>query len=249
MAENLYGRNVARECLRSRRRHIHRVLIAQNIERSAIIDEIQRLAGQLKIPVQIVPRQQLDKISFGHQGVALEVGRYPTVTVEDILAQAEKLNEPPFVVAFDHLEDPHNLGAILRTAEAVGVHGVILPQRRSAGITPSVVSASAGATEHIWLAEVSNLVQSLKKLKEAGIWLAGIEKTAQAQPYHQTNLTGPIALVIGSEGHGLSRLAKETCDFLVKLPMRGRIESLNASVACGLILYEVWRARAFHGSD
>lgn len=249
MAEILYGRNVARECLRSRRRHIHRVLIAQNIERSAIIDEINRLAGQLKIPVQVVARQQLDKIGPGHQGVALEVGRYPTVTVEDILAQAEKLNEPPFIVTFDHLEDPHNLGAILRTAEAVGVHGVILPQRRSAGITPAVVSASAGATEHIWLAEVSNLVQSLKKLKEAGIWLVGIEKMANAQPYHQTDLTGSIALVIGSEGHGLSRLVKESCDFLVKLPMRGRIESLNASVACGLILYEVWRARAFQDSD
>lgn len=245
MAEILYGRNVARECLRGRRRHIHRVLIARNIERSAVIDEIYRLADQLRIPVQVVSRQQLDKISSGHQGVALEVGRYPTVTIEDILAQAAKLNEPPFVVAFDHLEDPHNLGAILRTAEAVGVHGVILPQRRSAGITPAVVSASAGATEHIWLAEVSNLVQSLKKLKQAGIWLAGIEKTVNAQPYHQIDLTGSIALVIGSEGHGLSRLVKETCDFLVKLPMRGRIESLNASVACGLILYEVWRARAF----
>ncbi len=249
MHEILYGRNAARECLRARRRHIHRVLIAQNIERSAIIDDIKRLAGQLKIPVQVVARQQLDKIGHGHQGVALEVGRYPTVTIEDILAQAEKLNEPPFVVAFDHLEDPHNLGAILRTAEAVGVHGVILPQRRSAGITPAVVSASAGATEHIWLAEVSNLVQSLKKLKQAGVWLAGIEKTTNAQPYHQTELSGPIALVIGSEGRGLSRLVKETCDFLVKLPMRGRIESLNASVACGLILYEVWRARAFQGSD
>ncbi len=249
MHEILYGRNVARECLRGRRRHIHRVLIAQNIERSAIIDDIKRLAGQLKIPVQVVARQQLDKIGHGHQGVALEVGRYPTVTIEDILAQAEKFNEPPFVVAFDHLEDPHNLGAILRTAEAVGVHGAILPQRRSAGITPAVVSASAGATEHIWLAEVSNLVQSLKKLKQAGVWLAGIEKTANAQPYYQADLTGPLALVIGSEGRGLSRLVRESCDFLVKLPMRGRIESLNASVACGLILYEVWRARGFQGSD
>lgn len=249
MHEILYGRNAARECLRGRRRHIHRVLVAQNIERSVIIDEIYRLAHQLRVPVQVVPRQQLDKISSGHQGVALEVGRYPTVALEDILTQAEKLNEPPFVVAFDHLEDPHNLGAILRTAEAVGVHGVILPQRRSAGITPAVVSASAGATEHIWLAEVSNLVQSLKKLKQAGVWLAGIEKTADAQPYYQADLTGPIALVIGSEGRGLSRLVKETCDFLVKLPMRGRIASLNASVACGLILYEVWRARAFQGSD
>jgi 23S rRNA (guanosine2251-2'-O)-methyltransferase len=249
MAEILYGRNVARECLRGRRRHIHRVMVAENIERSAIIDEIYGLANQLRVPVQVVPRQQLDKLASDHQGVAVEVGRYPTVAIEDILAEAEKLNESPFIVAFDHLEDPHNLGAILRTAEAVGVHGVILPVRRSAGITPAVVSASAGATEHIWLAEVSNLVQSLKKLKQAGVWLAGIEKTTDAQPYYQADLTGAIALVIGSEGRGLSRLVKETCDFLVKLPMRGRIASLNASVACGLILYEVWRARAFQDSN
>ena len=150
MPEILYGRNVARECLRGRRRHIHKVLLAEHTEPAAIIDEIVALANRLKIPVQYVSRQKLAELDKSHQGVALEVGRYPTVAVEDIVTRAEKANEAPFIVAFDHLEDPHNLGAILRTAESVGVHGVILPKRRSAGVTPAVVSASAGATEHMW---------------------------------------------------------------------------------------------------
>ena len=245
MSEILYGRNVARECLRGRRRHIHKVMIADGIEPSAIIDEILDRIDQLRIPVQYVPRKKLANLATGHQGVVLEVGRYPTVAVEDILARAQKLDEPPFLVAFDHIEDPHNLGAILRTAESVGVHGVILPKRRSAGITPAVVSASAGATEHILVAEVSNLVQILKKLKQSGMWSIGIEQTGDSFLYHRADLAGPIVLVIGSEGKGMGRLVKEACDLLVQLPMRGHIESLNASVACGLILYEVWRTRGF----
>jgi len=245
MSEILYGRNAARETLRARRRHIHMVRVADKIQSSAIINEILGLAGQLQIPVQHVSRDQLDKIAKGHQGVVLEVGRYPTVPVEDILNRAAKLDEPPFIVGLDHIEDPHNLGAILRTAEVVGVHGVILPKQRAAGITPAVVNASAGATEHMWIAEVPNLVQTLNKLKQHNIWIAGVEDVPAASVYTEANLTGAIALVIGSEGNGMSRLVKETCDFLVKLPMRGQIESLNASVAGALILYEVWRARGF----
>lgn len=245
MREFLYGRNAARECLRARRRHVHKVLLADTLEPAAIIDEIVTLAGQSKSPVQRVSRKTLDNLAKGHQGVALDAGRYPTVTVEDILARSAKLQEPPFIVALDHLEDPHNLGAILRTAEVVGVHGVIIPRQRSASVTPAVVNASAGAAEHIWLAEVPNLVQSLVKLKQANVWLAGVEDTPAASLYSQADLSGAIALVIGSEGKGMSRLVRETCDFLVKLPMRGHIESLNASVAAGLILYEVWRGRRF----
>ena len=246
MREILYGRNAARECLRARRRHVHTVLLADVIEPAAIIDEIITLAGRLKIPVQRVPRKTLDNLAKGHQGVALEVGRYPTVGVEDILARAKKLNEPPFIVALDHLEDPHNVGALLRTAEVVGVHGVIIPKQRSASVTPAVVNASAGAAEHMWVAEVPNLTQALVKLKQANIWLAGVEDTPASSLYSQANLSGAIAVVIGSEGKGMSRLVRETCDFLIKLPMRGQIESLNASVAGGLILYEVWRARGFN---
>ena len=245
MSEILYGRNAAREALRARRRHIHKLIVADNIQTSAIINEILDLAGQLKISVQHVSRNQLDKIAKGHQGVVLEVGRHPTVSIEDILKRAAKLDEAPFIVGLDHIEDPHNLGAILRTAEVVGVHGVILPKQRAAGITPAVVNASAGATEHMWVAEVPNLVQTLNKLKQENIWIVGVEDVPDASPYTEANLTGGIALVIGSEGKGMSRLVKETCDFLVKLPIRGQVESLNASVAGALILYEVWRARGF----
>ncbi len=245
MSEILYGRNAARECLRARRRHVHRVLLAETIEPAAIINEILALTDKSKIPVQRLPRQALDNLVKGHQGVALEVGHYPTVTVEDILGRAAKLNEPPFIVALDHLEDPHNLGAIIRTAEIVGVHGLIIPSQRAASVTPAVVNASAGATEHVWVAEVPNLVQVLKKLKQANVWLAGLEDTPTSLLYTQADLSGAIVLIVGSEGKGMRRLVKETCDFLIKLPMRGHIESLNASVACGLILYEVWRAREF----
>jgi len=248
MREILYGRNAACECLRARRRHIHKVLLADSVEQAAIITEIVELAGQVHIPVQRVSRQKLDGLTPHHQGVALEVGDYPIVDLEDILARAEKLNAPPFIIVLDHIEDPHNLGAILRTAEAVGVHGVLLPKQRAVDVTPAVVRASAGAAEHIWIAKIPNLVQTLNKLKRAGVWVVGVEDTAAARPYHQADLNGPIALVVGSEGRGISRLVKETCDFLIKLPMRGQVESLNASVACGLILYEVWRARGFVGS-
>jgi 23S rRNA (guanosine2251-2'-O)-methyltransferase len=245
MREVLLGRNAARECLRARRRHIHKLILADKVEESAIIKEIVSLAGQIKIPVQCVPRKTLDNLGRQHQGVALEVGSYPTVAVEDLLARAEKSNEPPFLIALDHIEDPHNLGAILRTAEVVGVHGVLLPKQRAVDVTPAVVKASAGAAEHMWIARIPNLVQALRKLKQADVWVVGVEDTPDALPYHEANLSGSIALVVGSEGKGMSRLVKETCDFLIKLPMRGQIESLNASVACSLVLYEVWRARGF----
>jgi 23S rRNA (guanosine2251-2'-O)-methyltransferase len=245
MREILYGRNAARECLRARRRHVHKVMLADTVEPAAIINEIVALAEWSKVPVQRVARKTLDNLAKGHQGVAVEAGAYPGVALEDILTRARKLNEPPFIVALDHLEDPHNVGAILRTAEGVGVHGVIIPQQRAAGVTPAVVNASAGAAEHVWVAEVANLVQALTRLKQANVWLAGVEDTPAASLFSQANLTGAIAVVIGSEGKGMSRLVKETCDFLIKLPMRGHIESLNASVAAGLILYEVWRARDF----
>lgn len=245
MREILYGRNAARECLRARRRHVHKVLLAENVQSTGIVKEILDLAGQLNIPVQRVARKKLDDLGRGHQGVALEAGRYPLVNVEEILNRAAKQNEPPFILILDHIEDPHNLGAILRTAEVVGAHGVIIPKQRAAGITPAVVNASAGATEHMQVTETANLVQVIKELKQDNIWVAGVEHTPAAQQYAQANLAGAIALVIGGEGKGLSRLVKETCDFLVKLPMRGHVESLNASVAAGIILYEVWRARAF----
>jgi 23S rRNA (guanosine2251-2'-O)-methyltransferase len=245
MSEILYGRNVAYECLKAKRRHVQRVVLAENIEPATIINEIKALAGQIKVSVQYTSKQKLDSLARDHQGVALEVGNYPTVALDEILNRAKKLAAPPFIVALDHVEDPHNLGAILRTVEAVGAHGVLLPKQRAANVTPAVVKASAGAAEHVWIAQIPNLVRVLKDLKEANVWVVGVEDTSEAMLYHQANLAGSIVLVIGSEGRGMSRLVKETCDFLIKLPMQGRVGSLNASVAAGLALYEVWRARTF----
>ncbi len=243
--EILYGRNVARECLRARRRHVHRVMLADNVGAAAIITEITNLARAIDVPVRRAPRGHLDKLAKNHQGVILEVGRYPLVEIDDLLGQAGKRNEPPFIIALDHIEDPHNFGAILRTAEIVGVHGVVIPKKRSVGVTATVVSASAGAVEHMYVAQVSNVVRTLKNLKQENVWVVGLEDTPEAIIYNEAKLGGAIAVVVGSEGKGMSRLVRETCDFLIKLPMRGHIESLNASVACSLILYEIWRTRGF----
>ena len=243
MSEIIYGRNPARESLRARRRHIHRVLLADKLRSVATIDDIVELAESSSIPIQRVSRNRLDSLASGHQGVVLEVGRYPTVAIEDIFLRADKLDEAPFMVGLDHIEDPHNLGAILRTAEAVGVHGVFIPKQRAASVTPTVVNASAGAAEHMLVAEISNFVQTLIKLKKHDIWVAGVEDFEDATIYTEANLAGALAVVIGSEGKGIGHLVKQHCDFLVRLPMRGKVGSLNASVAAGLILYETWRAR------
>ncbi len=243
--EYLYGKNAVRECLRAQRRHIHRLYLAKGMKPTPLVQEVIQRARKLKIPTQEVPRKKLDSWGASHQGMTLETGRFPTVDIGDILKHATKQNEAPFILALDHLEDPHNVGALLRTAEIVGVHGVILPGRRSAGITPTVVNTSAGASEHLRVAIVSNLAQTLNTLKKEGLWVAGVEKDPAAQPYHQVDLNMPLVLTLGSEGRGVTRLIRQTCDLLLQFPMRGHIESLNASVAGGLALYEAWRARQF----
>jgi len=243
--EILYGRQPVHECLRARRRHIHQLILAEGVSKQGVITEILDLAVGLKLPLKYVPRPQLDGISKVNQGVALEVAGYPHVEVADILQRAHKLAENPFILAMDHLQDPHNLGALLRTAEVVGTHGAIIPHRRAAEVTPAVVSASAGASEHLRVAQVTNLARTLKALKTEGLWIIGLANHPDAQLYHQVDLNLPVVLVIGAENQGLSRLVRETCDFLVRLPMRGQIESLNASVAGGIALYAVLAARGF----
>jgi len=232
-----------RECLRARRRHIHSLQLAKNIKSTALIQEVIAQAQDLQVPIKRLPRQQLDKVGRGHQGIALEVGRLPKIAIDDLINQTHRLDSTLFLLALDHLEDPQNVGALLRTAEAVGVHGVILPERRSVGITPAVVKASAGATEYLPIAIVSNLVRALQSLKKAGAWIVGAEKIPAAQPYHQVDLNMPLVLVLGSEGQGLTRLVSQTCDLLLEVPMQGQIASLNVSVAGALLLYEVWRTR------
>ncbi len=246
MSEIIYGRNAVRECLRARRRHIHRLILAQGIKSTPVVQEITRHARKLKIPIDTAPRQQLNKFAAGNQGMALEVGTFPTFDVPDILRHAQKLGEIPFLLALDHIEDPHNVGALLRTADAVGVHGIIIPNRRAASITPTVVNTSAGAAEHHRVAVVANLAQALINLKKENLWVVGVEKAEAAQPYHKTDLSMPLVLVLGNEGKGLSRRIATVCDLLIAFPMRGKIESLNASVAGGLAMYEVWRSRQFY---
>jgi 23S rRNA (guanosine2251-2'-O)-methyltransferase len=246
MREILYGRQPVRETLRAGRRQVFRLLLAHGIPATGIVAEILRLAEEAQVPVQALDRAELDKLSgdANHQGIAAEVSAYPYVDLVQAIEATHLAGEPPFVLLLDHLLDPQNLGSLLRCADAAGVHGVILPGRRAAGLTPAAVRASAGAAEHVLVAEVTNLVQAMERLKGEGIWLAGLEATPEAQDYDVADLTGPLGLVVGSEGKGLARLVRERCDFLIKLPMRGHVESLNAAVAGAIALYEIRRQRS-----
>jgi 23S rRNA (guanosine2251-2'-O)-methyltransferase len=242
----LYGRNAVREALRAGRRKIYKLVLTQGTQETGIVADIVTLANKSGVPVQQVERQQLDRLgNFNHQGVAAEAAPYPYVELEEILAEADQRQEMPLLLMLDCLQDPQNFGALLRTAEIVGVHGVVIPKRRAVGITPAVVNSSAGATEHLLVARVTNLVRAMEELKARGLWMVGLEDVAQAHLYDQTDLAIPLALVVGSEGRGLGRLVRETCDMLIKLPMRGKISSLNAAVAGSIALYEAWRQRGW----
>jgi 23S rRNA (guanosine2251-2'-O)-methyltransferase len=196
-----------------------------------------------------VKRQELDKLGgeVNHQGLAAEVSGYPYADLPFALKTAQQEGEPPFFLLLDHVQDPHNLGALLRTAEAAGVHGVVIPGRRAAEVTPAAVRVSAGAAEHVYVAKVANLVQAMRQLQAAGVWLAGLQAKPEAQLYTRADLTGSLGLVVGSEGQGLARLVQKTCDFLIRLPMHGQVQSLNASVAGAIVLYEARRQRAANG--
>src|SRR5947209_4160251 len=243
--ELLYGRNAVREALRAGRRRFRRLIIAERAREGGgglrdILDEARR-AG---VAVLEAPRQQLDHAAPGvnHQGVMLEAEAYPYVDFAD-LAEPPGGGRPPLYLALDQLQDPQNVGTLLRTAEAVGVDGILIPEHRAAAVTPAVVNASSGATEHLRIAPVTNLARSLERLKEAGVWVAGLEGVPEAGPLDEADLRGALALVVGSEGGGISRLVRERCDFLVRLPMRGRIASLNAAVAGSIALYAIDRQR------
>ena len=246
LPENLLlGLNPVREALKSGR-PVDKVLLAEG-DRSARTGEIMALARDSGVPVQKVDRARLDFLSGNarHQGVLAYVAAHGYVSLEDILARAGDV--PPLVLLLDEINDPHNLGAILRTAEAAGVHGVVITKRRSVSLTPAVARVSAGAVEYVPVARVANLVQTIETLKERGMWVVGADAGGR-ELYWQARLDGPLALVVGGEDKGLGRLVREKCDLLVKLPMLGRINSLNASVASALMMYEVVRQRGFvHG--
>lgn len=242
MDENIVcGRNAVMELIKSGN-PVHKVLFKHEKEQGRNSDIISSLKGK-GIPFQFVENKVLDKYSQGekHQGILAFTACKEYVEPEDILRIASDKGEDPFILVLDEIEDPHNLGALLRTADAAGVHGVIIPKRRSVGLTPAVARTSAGAVEYVPVARVSNLVQALNYLKERGCWVAGAE--AGGKDIYHTDLTGPRVIVIGGEDKGLGRLIKETCDVIVSLPMVGRISSLNASVAGSLFMYEVRRQR------
>lgn len=242
MKEWIYSRNAVYECLRARRRHFFRLRVAQGAQEKGRLSEILQLAAARKIPLERTPRQQLDSLSENHQGVALETSAYPSSSLPEILEFAAQQGEAPFILLLDTLQDPQNLGTLLRTAEAVGVHGVLLPFRHTAVVTPAVVNASSGASEHLRVAQL-NLAQAIEQLKQAGLWVIGLEGGPEAQPPERLRLDGPLALVVGSEGEGMRRLVRQSCDALLALPMRGQVESLNAAVAGSVALYLALHAR------
>lgn len=239
----LEGRNAVLELLKSGK-DIDKIIVAKgNVEGT-----IKRIIGEASrkgIVIQEVARQKLDEMSRtkNHQGVIAVASAHNYATVDEILENAKAKGEAPFIIILDGITDPHNLGAIMRSAECAGAHGIIIPKRRSVGLTATVGKTSAGAIEYMPVAKVTNIASTIEELKEKGVWVACTDMDGET--YFKADLNGPIAIVIGSEGEGVSRLVKEKCDFTVSIPMFGNISSLNASVAAGLIMYEIVRKRRF----
>ena len=235
------GRNPVIEAIKNDRQ-IDKIMIA-NSAKEGSIKKIIGMAKDKNIVVQYVDRNKLDEIStsHSHQGVIANVSEYKYYDLDEIIQIARDKNEDPFIIILDEITDPHNLGSIIRTADAVGAHGVVIPKRRSVQITPVVAKASAGAVEYVPVCKVTNIVNTINTLKEQGLWIAAADM--DGQDFYKQNLSGPIGVVIGSEGFGISRLVKQNCDYIVKMPMVGNVTSLNASVAGGILLYETFRQR------
>ena len=242
LSDQVEGRNSVLELLESNR-DINKIFVAKG-EKHGSINKILSIAKEKRIVIVEADRQKLNQMSESnnHQGVIAIVPPYDYCEVEDILDCANGKNEKPFILILDGIEDPHNLGSIIRTAETAGVHGVIIPKRRAASVNATVSKSSAGAVEHVKIARVNNINETIKYLKEEGLWICGTDGDAKDYYYNQ-NLKGALAIVIGSEGFGMSKLVKENCDFLVKIPMKGKITSLNASVSAGIVIYEALKQR------
>ena len=239
--EIIAGKNPVLEALRSTR-DINKIWIAEGVKKSGI-NELLHLAKERGIIVQFVPKKKIDQLSSeNHQGIVASVAAYNYAELDDLFKLAEARGEDPFFIILDELEDPHNLGSIMRTADAVGAHGIIIPKRRSVSLTAVVAKASTGAIEYIPTVRVNNLSQTVEELKERGVWIAGTDAKGSID-YRQMDATIPLAIIIGSEGRGMSRILKEKCDLLYNLPMIGHVTSLNASVAASLLMYEVFRKR------
>lgn len=239
--EMIIGKNPVTEALKSGR-VINKIIISDQLNQQ-MEREIQEAAKKRKVTIQKVPRQKLDKLTKGrHQGVIAYVAAYDYASLDAIFQLAKKRNEAPFIMILDEIEDPYNLGAVLRTADATGVHGVIIPKRRAVGLTEVVAKTSAGAIEHVPVVRVTNLAQTIDQLKAENVWVVGTDEVG-SQDYRTLDGETSIAIVIGNEGKGMSRLVKEKCDWTIHVPMHGEIPSLNASVASSLLMYEVYRKR------
>lgn len=249
MPEFVYGHWPIMEALRAQRRRVEQLLVSDRSEERGQIGRLIEMAEDMGVPVRRVQKRILDDVadSGNHQGVVLRVGAYPYVQLEDILKVAEERQEKPFILLLDLLQDPQNVGSMMRVADAVGVHGIVLQERRGVSVTSSVSAASSGAVEHLHIAQVTNLVNAMKQLKDNDVWMVGLDIGPNIPPLDKTDLDLSLGLVLGSEGDGLRRLVRDTCDLLVTLPMRGRVGSLNAATAGSVALYAAWQARGWQG--
>lgn len=239
----IWGRNPVVEALRAGKA-VERLYVAEGLRPNPVVDEITRRARALRVQTQHLDRRALDRLADGanHQGVVAEIEEFEYAELDDVLGRAQAAGEPPLLLLLDALQDPQNLGSLIRTAEAVGVHGVVLPRHRSVGVTAAVAKASAGAVEHLPVVRVTNLGQAIEDLKAKGVWVLGLDASGK-QAYDEADYSAPTAIVVGAEGGGLHRLVAERCDLLVKLPMRGRVASLNAAAAGSIVLYHAFRSR------
>ena len=249
MAEFVYGHWPIMEALRAGRRNIEQLLITDTVEEKGLVAEIISTAQEKNVNVRRVARRIIDDLAEGanHQSMVLRVGGYPYVQPDEILALAESKGEKPFILLLDLLKDPQNVGSLMRVADAVGVHGIILQERRGVGVTSAVVNASSGAVEHLQVAQVTNLAQTMRDLKEKDVWMGGLDIGPNTPPIDKQDLNMAIGIVLGSEGEGMRRLVRDTCDLLFCLPMRGNVASLNVATVGSVALYTAWRARGWQG--
>lgn len=247
MSELLHGRHAVLEALRARRRHLFRLwLEGDEGKATGIVAEILDEANERNLPIRFIKGGLFDKFKserVNAQGVALETGDFVYSTLDDCLKLAKRREEAPFLLILDHIQDPQNFGTLIRTAEAMGVHGIIIPDRRAVHVTPAVSNASSGAVEHLLVAKVINLNRTIDELKSQNVWVGGLDGAPETPTLDQANLAGAIAIVVGSEGEGLSKLTREKCDFLMRIPMLGSVDSLNASVAGSIVLYQARQKR------
>lgn len=249
MVDFIYGHWPVMETLKAGRRRLEQLLVNESAEERGLLAEIIAAARERGVNVNRVPRRIIDDLAGGanHQNVVLRAGPYPYSDLDSAFALAAQRGEKPFFLLLDLLKDPQNVGVLLRVADSVGVHGVVFQERRSVSVTPAVVSASSGAVEHLLCLQVTNLVSAMKDLKARDVWLVGLDIGPDIPPIDRTNLDMPIGLVLGSEGEGMRRLVRDTCDLLLQLPMRGHVASLNVATAGSIALYAAWQARGWQG--